>query len=283
MVQWGSDMFSISQQHRLSGPAVTYDGTGNFTQDRFIAPVYLVFHYTVIDYAKSVRAFGKDGPHTSSAHLVVGRTGEITQMVDFNRRAWHAGTSFWSGLSDLNTHSIGIEVENYGYLHKKPAGFFSDNDDAVDPAVVIQARHKNPACPHEHWHQYAPAQLDACENLAVALTSFYKLKEIVGHDDIAPTRKTDPGPAFPMERMRNAAFGRGVHLEEGRQYEVVAAKLNIRGGPGTGFAALGPPLMQGTRLAQLQPGSDGWVKVAVLAPGGVQGWVYGPYVRILDA
>lgn len=270
-------MYTINE-HRLAGPSVTYDGTGNYTPDKYISPLYLVFHYTVLDYASTIRSFGPTGRRNASAHLVVSRSGDVTQMVDFNRRAWHAGTSSWDGRQDINTYSIGIEVENYGYLHQKPDGFVSDNNNNVDPSQVIMAKHKNPACTAKFWQQYTQDQLAVCEQLATTLASSYKLKDVVGHDDIAPSRKFDPGPAFPMERMRVAAFGRDEHIEEGKQYVVAVPRLNIRSGPGTSFAMAGLPLMQGTKLSQLQPGSDGWIKVAVLAPGGVRGWVYGSYL-----
>ena len=270
-------MYTISA-NRLAGDSVTYDGTGSYTPNKFITPLYLVFHYTVLDYSSTIRSFGPNGPQSASAHLVVSRNGEVTQMVDFNRRAWHAGTSSWEGLQDMNTYSIGIEVENYGYLHQKPDGsFVSDNNNPVPSDQVIQARHKNPACTANFWQQYPPEQLDVCEQLATALTSTYKLKGIAGHDDIAPSRKFDPGPAFPMERMRTAASGLDEHIETGRQYVVNVPKLNIRSGPGTNFPA-GLPLTQDTKVSQLQMGADGWMEVAVLAPGDIRGWVYGAYL-----
>jgi N-acetylmuramoyl-L-alanine amidase len=271
-------MFTISE-HRLSGPNVIYNGTGNFSANRLIAPQYLVIHYTVVDYAGAIRAFGPAGPQNASAHLVVSRTGETTQMVDFNRRAWHAGTSSWAGLQDMNSHSIGIELENHGYLRKKADGtFVSDNNRLVPPDQVIEATHKNRACTARFWHQYSPEQLDICEQLASALTTAYGLKDVIGHEDIAPDRKVDPGPAFPLDRMQTAALGRDAEITETRQFTVATPKLNIRTGPGTSYSLAGLPLTQGTKLSQLQTREDGWIQVAVLAPGGMQGWVYGAYL-----
>ncbi len=271
-------MYTINA-NRLAGPAVVYNGTGNYTAGKYIVPQYLTFHYTVLDYASTIRSFGPQGPKTASAHLVVSRSGEVTQMVEFNRRAWHAGTSSWNGLNDMNTYSIGIEVENFGYLHPTPnGGYVSDNHDNVPSDQVIQAKHKNPSCTANFWQRYTPEQLNTCEALAVALTASYGLKGIVGHEDIAPDRKFDPGPAFPMDRMQTAAFGRDSHVEEGRQFTVNVPKLNIRTGPGATFPVAGLPLVQGTKVAQLETGSDGWIKVVALTPGNIQGYVYGAYL-----
>ncbi len=271
-------MYTVDN-HRLSGPSVTYKETDCYTKNKVISPVFLVFHYTVLDYASTIRSFSSNGPRKASAHLIVSRKGEVTQMIDFNRRAWHAGTSSWNGLQDINTYSIGVEVENFGYLHQKADGsFVSDNNISVPPDQVIQAQHKNPACHAKFWQQYTPEQLDACKELAIALTDHYALKDIVGHDDIAPDRKVDPGPAFPLERIRTAVSGRDEHIDEPKLYTVNVPKLNIRTGPGTSFAMAGLPLTQGTKVSLLQTGGDGWIKVKVLIPGVGLGWVCGEYV-----
>lgn len=270
-------MYSISNKHRLSGPMCIYNGSGVHSDGRTIAPQFLVLHYTVIDYASTIRSFGPTGARKASAHLVVGRSGEITQMVDFNLRAWHAGESVWEGAVDLNSRSIGIELENHGYLSQRADGrYMSDNGDPVPPAAVVLARHKHPSWKATFWEQYEPAQLDACEALCHALVDHYHLKGILGHDDIAPGRKADPGPAFPMARMQ-AAFGRENATE--RQRLVVAVdRLNIRVGAGTGFLLAGKPLPRGTMVEIIEQQESGWSKVASLSQAATSGWVCARYL-----
>lgn len=101
-----------------------------------------------------------------SAHFLIPRGGEILQFVPCTRRAWHAGASAWRGRSRCNDFSVGIELEGA---------------DAVP---------------------YADAQYTALATLAAALRHAYPVEEVVGHADIAPGRKTDPGPAFDWPRFR---------------------------------------------------------------------------------
>lgn len=112
-----------------------------------------------------------------SSHVLISRDGTLTQYVPFGQRAWHAGTSHWRGRGDCNNFSIGIELEGA--------------DD-----VPYDAR-----------------QYEALADLAAALQRAYpSLSEgwIAGHSDIAPGRKTDPGPAFDWRRAEAAVRARGA-------------------------------------------------------------------------
>lgn len=196
-------------EHRLCHTGTHADtrylGHGNHTPGVTIAPRFIVVHYTVIDYAQTLHAFGPDGSKQASAHLVISRKGEVTQMVDFNLRAWHAGVSEWQGLRDLNSHSIGIELENCGFLTRQTDGrFLSDTGVKLEAADVLEARHKLPQWSARYWERYTPVQIAACENICKALVAAYGIRDILGHDDIAPQRKADPGPAFPMAQVRMA-------------------------------------------------------------------------------
>jgi len=106
-----------------------------------------------------------------SAHFFVRRTGEIIQFVPCGRRAWHAGESSWRGRERCNDFSIGVELEG------------------VDT------------------RSYTERQYARLVPLAATLRRRYPIAEIVGHSDIAPGRKTDPGPAFDWRRLR-ALVGR---------------------------------------------------------------------------
>lgn len=101
-----------------------------------------------------------------SAHFFIRRDGGVVQFVPCVKRAWHAGASNWKGRDRCNDFSIGIELEG--------------SDDTA----------------------FADAQYAALAKLALALRRTYPIKDIVGHSDIAPGRKSDPGPHFDWRRFR---------------------------------------------------------------------------------
>ncbi len=100
-----------------------------------------------------------------SAHFLVGRGGAVTQFVSCERRAWHAGVSSWRGRERCNDFSIGIELEGTDDLP------FEDS-------------------------QYA-----MLDRLLTAIRRRYPIRDVVGHSDVAPGRKTDPGPCFDWGRV----------------------------------------------------------------------------------
>ena len=114
-----------------------------------------------------------------SAHLLIRRTGAVTQYVPFHRRAWHAGESSYRGRSGCNDFSIGIELEGSDTVR------YEDVQYSV-LAAVIQA-----LC--EAYPTLSP-------------------RHVVGHSDIAPGRKTDPGPAFDWPRLHALMSGAGAHV-----------------------------------------------------------------------
>jgi N-acetylmuramoyl-L-alanine amidase len=202
----------IVAAHRLQGATVTHETTAN--HDGIIKPKFVVFHFTAISFAATVAVFKDPAPgNRVSAHLLIGRDGRIVQFLDFNLRAWHAGQSTWKGFADINSHSIGIELENAGSIHMDGERSIGEEGVIVPAEQVIDATHKHAKWTMTRWHQYAPAQLDACHDIAVILAKTYAIEDIVGHDDIAPNRKRDPGPAFPLESVRSMALGRpGIGL-----------------------------------------------------------------------
>lgn len=103
-----------------------------------------------------------------SAHFLIRRAGELLQFVPCAKRAWHAGVSVWRGRDRCNDYSIGVELEG---------------TDAVP---------------------YTEAQYRALAELTRALRAVYPIGDIAGHCDIAPRRKTDPGPCFDWPRFRNS-------------------------------------------------------------------------------
>jgi N-acetylmuramoyl-L-alanine amidase len=248
-----------------------------------IAPRLLVFHYTACNFAAAKATFlSTTGSNRVSAHLLVDTDGAVTQFVPFNRRAWHAGESHWGDLHDINSHSIGIEVVNFGYLLKTASGAFRLGNGKplpFDADEVIEARHKNAKLPYRYWQAYTPAQVETCEQLAVLLTQRYGLTDVVGHDDIAPDRKQDPGPAFPLLGIRGKALGRDA-ANDGEEVRYVGVKrLNLRKGPGVGHALEGEPLVMHSKLV-VQGRESGWIRVDVASASGARaGWVLAEYTQ----
>lgn len=145
-----------------------------------------------------------------SAHLVVEIDGSVTQMVDFDRKAWHAYPSSWRGRNGCNSFAIGIEIVNPGAL--APVGGWSKFDGAglasfgqkFDGAIECRTAAHGHAC----WLPYTPAQIEAVKRICRALVEAYPIKEIVTHWQVSPGRKVDTNPLFPLDDVRAYAFPR---------------------------------------------------------------------------
>ncbi|WP_437879981.1 N-acetylmuramoyl-L-alanine amidase [Pseudomonas sp. LRF_L74] len=136
---------------------------------------YIVVHYTSTDLQHSLALLTQG---EVSAHYLIGdRPATIYRLVDENRRAWHAGESEWQGRTWLNASTIGIELVNQGYFDM-PNG-------------------------QRYWQPYSPQQIEALVTLLKDLVRRHNLPvdSIIGHSDIAPGRKVDPGPLFPWKRL----------------------------------------------------------------------------------
>ena len=157
---------------------------------------FLVIHFTSGASGQSSINFWKTpDAKGASAHLVIERDGTVIQCRPFNRTCGHAGKSRWKGFDGLNACSIGIELANAGDNAKLAAKW--------SKLPLFKARHKNGG-PVQDWEAYPEEQIQACIQVAQAIVARYKLDDVIGHDDIAPDRKNDPGPAFPMGRLREA-------------------------------------------------------------------------------
>ncbi|HET6231655.1 MAG TPA: N-acetylmuramoyl-L-alanine amidase [Longimicrobiaceae bacterium] len=251
---------------------------------------YLVMHFTAGSSAKESITWLADPQAKASAHLVIGKDGSVTQMVAFNKVAWHAGKSTWEGIDGLNTYSIGIELDNPGRLTRKGDHWAADFGGSYKDADVIQAVHKNET-KSSGWFKYPQAQMDVAREIATLLVKTYGIKEVIGHEDISPGRKVDPGPAFPMDQFRaEVMLGAGSGSAAAGAAQPSAASgffkakstLNIRSAASTDAAPVaGSPLPPGT-LVQGLADNGGWKQVAVQGSvngaSGVRGWVSAQYL-----
>lgn len=155
----------------------------------------------------SVEFWRSPAARGAEAHVIIDRDGTIYQVRRCDQTADHAGSSRWRDLrsgklfTGLNACSIGVELAN--------AGNDNPGRDAYDWAkrqpgfASIRARHKNGGPPQD-WEVFPEAQILSAIAVFQTLTQRYRLDDVIGHDDIAPARKNDPGPAFPMNRLRLA-------------------------------------------------------------------------------
>lgn len=140
----------------------------------------IILHYTVIPTCEeSLMRLSETTNETGnvSAHYLVDRDGSIYSLVDESKRAWHAGLGSWAGLDDINSRSIGIEIVNVGLTE----------DGKREPFLA--------------------AQIDAVIKLCKDIQSRYAIKYVLGHSDVAPQRKQDPGEAFQWKRLAEAGIG----------------------------------------------------------------------------
>ena len=158
-------------------------------------PSLLVIHYTAgrLEETSVAKYFSKPWAR-ASAHLVTGRSGETIQCVGFDRSAWHAGRSKANGVihgSSVNRESIGWEFCNAGHATSR-----------VPIEERMHIRHDNPRSRSNAWEAFGVAQMQRANHLlAQLLTEVPTLEYICGHDDVAPGRKLDPGPAFPWNSL----------------------------------------------------------------------------------
>lgn len=194
------------EHHILTG--VRFEQTPNVSPG-VITPKYLIIHYSASLTTEGTVNWLCNPKARVSAHIVIGRKGEVIQLAKFNQKAWHCGISEWNREEGMNDRSIGIELIGVGHVERDKDGKFWYGSREIPADEVEQATHKNETEPR-YWHKYTPEQIDVCIRVAAEIFHTYGLKDILGHDDIAPTRKTDPGPLFPMDRIKNAVMADGV-------------------------------------------------------------------------
>ena len=269
---------------------ISYDETPNHSgQLKQDLPDTIVIHYTGGASLGSSVNWLKNPQAKASAHLVVGKTGKIVQLAPFNVKTWHAGISKWKGRKNLNRYSIGIEIDNAGLLTKRADGYYTSFGKKVKENEVVFAKHKNEQ-EEKAWAAFTDKQIASIEDLCFLLKEQYNIVEIVGHDDIAPERKIDPGPAFPLQQISDRVLlGRNDEDEDGDEGEatdrnrtgpngiVLADFLNIRSNPTIAAATVTDPLTRGTKLKILESKGK-WSRVKVET----EGWVVNKWVKKFD-
>lgn len=163
---------------------------------------YVVVHFTAEDFAESVRLLTRPSDNSVSSHYLVpdpddpgyGRRLAVYRLVPEDRRAWHAGKSYWAGEVALNDCSIGIEIVNTSRCEADP-------EDAARPLPLSASCRLQP---------FDDRQIELVIELLRDILERYPNidpEDVVGHADIAPARKFDPGPLFPWRRLYDAGIG----------------------------------------------------------------------------
>jgi N-acetylmuramoyl-L-alanine amidase len=144
---------------------------------RTAPPDMIVLHYTGMPTGEEALARLRDPEAGVSAHYLVEEDGRVFRLVPEERRAWHAGVSFWKGRSGVNAGSIGVEVVNPGHQWG--------------------------------YRPFPEAQVQALVALVADIRARWTIDDgmIVGHSDVAPERKDDPGELFPWRRLAEAGHG----------------------------------------------------------------------------
>ena len=177
-------MVSNSHQRKKSYMDIIKSPSPNFNERGGAQIDMLIIHYTGMKTGEEALERMCDAAAKVSAHYMIEEDGRIFQLVEEGKRAWHAGVSSWDGRSDINGHSIGIELVNPGHEW----GYRPFPDVQIEALIVliedIKTRHD------------------------------IKTEYVLGHSDVAPERKQDPGELFPWDVLaqKNLALPRPLKV-----------------------------------------------------------------------
>lgn len=152
----------------------------------------LVLHYTGMKTGDEALARMRDAAAQVSAHYMVEENGDVFKLVDEEKRAWHAGVAYWKGDLDINARSIGIEIVNPG---------------------------------HEFgYREFPDVQIDAVITLVkdIRIRHEIALERVLGHSDVAPRRKEDPGEKFPWARLAQEGLAVAPYAGDGSGGDAVS-------------------------------------------------------------
>ena len=175
------------------------DFSPNFSKKtRLIKEIkFVIMHYTGMQSEIESIYRLKDPKFKVSSHYLINRKGEVTQMVLDHKIAWHAGKSRWKQFSNLNKYSIGIELVNKGHQFG--------------------------------YENFSKKQITSLINLCKVLKKKYLIKSenFLGHSDIAPLRKKDPGERFPWKKLSSYKIGKWYEEKKREKIEENKKKLRI--------------------------------------------------------
>lgn len=263
-----------------------------------IVPEIVILHDTAgrLETGNSAAYLAKNTAGVS-VHFVVERDGSITQLVETNRRANHAGKSSFNGRTDCNGFSIGIEIVNPGRMTRIASVLaplagrawwgeaFADDDSEFDLADITTPQHGSGV-----WMSYPQAQIDGlCRLLECLFRDIPSLSDITTHWYVSPGRKVDTNPLFPLDHVKAKILGRDdpadTAADEGAsavqpgsfvQVHSPASPLNLRRWPSFNPNVIAA-IPHGATLpvfAQREIDGTQWLKVLF---DGREGWVVGRY------
>lgn len=141
--------------------------SGNYDRRKFDISL-IILHFTETKTFNDALNLLTSKKRKVSSHYLIDKSGDIFNLVDLDKRAWHAGESMWGNYDDINSRSIGIEIVNSGEVIRE---------------------------------DYTTRQINSLSDLLIRLLKDYNIENILGHSDIAPTRKIDPGVHFPWQKI----------------------------------------------------------------------------------
>jgi N-acetylmuramoyl-L-alanine amidase len=277
----------------LQGPNVTHFSTTkkgtNRNQRKFI-----VVHYTASDnFDGDVKTLSSSSKQVS-CHLVISREGDIAMVGSFNDVQWHAGASQWKGINGLNSYSIGIEMTNPGWMEisddKKTATTYYGKRYLVEQNQIVFSSHKALGNKVYGWLPYSAKQIAALTEVVETLKDHYgTIEEVVGHEQISPGRKQDPGIGIILsqkllDKFNETNFDGSDHFYTGTDpvaaKTVTTAKVTTTGiytvkTSGTALRIRNVPSSTASVIGSLNNGqavvidsiSNGWAKLKSIRNG----------------
>jgi N-acetylmuramoyl-L-alanine amidase len=186
-------MWLVDVAHRRQTPNIYSQG------HQLVRPVEaIILHYTGSRRPSGTLSWLCNPDSQVSAHFLVERDGELWQLASLDDRCWHAGggSSKLLGSGNVNGRTIGIEMMNVGPIVAVGDGTHRTVTGRAFTGAGMSAVHKDERWPYTTWEAYPPAQVDAVIVLCKRIMMEIGQLEIFGHEDVDPSRKSDPGPAW---------------------------------------------------------------------------------------
>lgn len=186
----------------IPAPSSQYSQRIDAETHEIIRPTFLVLHYTATSLALTLKIFLGYAQAPVTSHYTISEDGVVFIHASEEVAAHHAGVSYWRGKTGLNKYSIGIEHVNDGYKHKPHHG----------PGIQVPGSDKE-------WYPFDAREIEASIALCKYLIEKYQIdpRNVVGHSDIAPRRKVDPGPLFPWKQFAEHGIGVWPDIEASQQ------------------------------------------------------------------